>query len=104
MSESTSRYSARSTAESQNARMLQSASSDSGEVPMSRRELYGKKAIECLVVADGMTTVENRVAMLKLAQCWMQLGTRSNDILARANRHVTALLSGAATLHDHHIG
>jgi hypothetical protein len=59
---------------------------------MSMRALYGTKAMECLLAADGMANAENRITMLKLAQCWMQLGTRSKDILDRVNRQVTALV------------
>jgi hypothetical protein len=83
--------------------MLQAASRPfSGGLPMSRRALYGNKAMECLLAADGMANTENRIAMLKLAHCWMQLGTRSKDILDRVNRQVTALLSRAETAQHHH--
>jgi hypothetical protein len=59
---------------------------------MSRRELYGKKALECLLAADRMVSAENRVAMLELAQFWMHLGTRTEEI---ADHQMTALPSGA---------
>jgi hypothetical protein len=47
---------------------------------MNRRELYGKKAMECLLAADGMANAENRVAMLTLAKFWSRLGFRSDEI------------------------
>src|SRR6266404_9199039 len=59
---------------------------------MTRREIYGKKALECLLAADGMASAENRVAMLTLAQCWSRLGIRSDEI---ADHQMTALPSGA---------
>jgi hypothetical protein len=104
MSDSTGRYPACSARGSQNTRMPHAASRPliPGALPLSRRELYGRKAMECLLAADGMTNFENRIALVKLAQCWMQLGARSNDILDRANRQVTALLSRAETAQHHH--
>ncbi len=67
---------------------------------MSRRELYGKKALECVLAAGGMATAENRLVMLKLAQCWMRLGSSSEEL---AEHLVTAFRSGAATAQGHHI-
>ena len=66
---------------------------------MSSRELYGKKALECVLAADGMATAENRLAMLTLAQFWMRLGSRSDEI---ADHQMTALPSGATIQPSQH--
>ena len=66
---------------------------------MSTREVYRKKALECLLAADGMANLENRVAMLELARYWLHLATRSEQI---ADHQVMAFRSGAATAQDHH--
>ena len=67
---------------------------------MSTREVYRKKALECLLAADGMANLENRVAMLEVAQVWMRLANRgevADDLIG-----IAAFQSGAATAQDHH--
>jgi hypothetical protein len=47
---------------------------------MSTREVYRKRVLECLLAADGMANLEPRVAMLELAQYWIHLAKRSEEI------------------------
>ena len=68
---------------------------------MSTREVYRKKALECLLAADGMANLENRVAMLEVAQVWMRLANRGEEV-ADHLIGVRAFRSGAATAQDHH--
>jgi 2,3-dihydroxyphenylpropionate 1,2-dioxygenase len=70
---------------------------------------WDNKVLEKLAAGNlksliGYDEAELDATMLKLAHCWMQLGTRSKDILDHVKRQVTALLSVAATPQDHHIG
>jgi hypothetical protein len=71
------------------------------EFPMSRQEVYRKRALECLLAADGMANLENRVTMLGLAQIWMRLANTSDEI-ADHLIGVGAFRSGAASAQDHH--
>jgi len=68
---------------------------------MSTREVYRKKALECLLAADGMANLENRVAMLEVAQVWMRLANRGEEV-ADDLIGIAAFQSGAATAQDHH--
>ena len=68
---------------------------------MSTREVYRKKALECLLAADGMANLENRVAMLEVAQIWMRLANRGEEV-ADDLIGIAAFQSGAATARDHH--
>jgi hypothetical protein len=47
---------------------------------MSTREAYRNKALECLLAAEGMASPERRAAMLKLAQIWMHLANRVEEL------------------------
>jgi hypothetical protein len=68
---------------------------------MSTREVYRKKALECLLAADGMANLENRVAMLELARIWMRLANSSEEV-ADHLIGIAAFRSEAATAQDHH--
>jgi hypothetical protein len=40
---------------------------------------YRRHAAECLLIADGVTDPENRIALLVMAQAWLKLARRAEE-------------------------
>ncbi len=51
-----------------------------GIIRVSMRDQYRRKALECLLAADGLAEPDSRAAMLEMARSWMRLAEHTEPI------------------------
>jgi hypothetical protein len=57
---------------------------------MTPTEFYQLRAVECFMLADQISDLQEREVMHELALCWLRLLDRANETRQQANRDQTA--------------